>query len=236
MKSISAKELKNRTGDVLRRVGRGEKVLVTKRGRPCAVISPVGEEQDATMDLRPYETAWADIQKTLGVAKARHKSWEDAIRWSRSRHRASIIDTPVFVIDLRYKRDRNFATNRRFLDRIAQEGYGATTIYNLLEVCGILAFNLNQSQLKELFHYFPKHYHLEVLPHSTFESPLPALKTGDLFDIVSMKTGLGDALIIGAVEQHIPGAARFVSWNARHFRGRFSIPALTPREFLDQFP
>ena len=30
MKSISAKELKNRTGEVLRRVGRGEKVLVTK--------------------------------------------------------------------------------------------------------------------------------------------------------------------------------------------------------------
>lgn len=147
----------------------------------------------------------------------------------------TIIDTPVFVIDLRYRLDKNFAANRLFLDRIAEGRGGATTIFNLLEVCGILSFNLNQRQLNELFHYFPQHYHVEILPHSTFDSPLPTLKTGDLFEIVSRKTGLGDALIIAAVEQCIPGAARFVSWNARHFRGRFSIPTLTPKEFLAQF-
>jgi hypothetical protein len=147
----------------------------------------------------------------------------------------TVIDTPVFVIDLRYKRDRNFAANRSFLDRIAEERGGVTTIFNLLEVCGILSFNLTEKQLRELFHYFPQHYGLEVLPHSTFESPLPALKTGDLFEIISLKTGLGDALIIGAIEKHIPGVARFVSWNAQHFRSHLSIPTLTPKEFLDQF-
>lgn len=147
----------------------------------------------------------------------------------------TVIDTPVFIIDLRYRRDRNFVANRTFLDRVAEKRGGATTIFNLLEVCGILSFNLNKKQLKELFHYFPQHYRLEVLPHSTFDSPLPALKTGDLFEIISMKTGFGDALIVGAIEKYVPGAARFVSWNARHFRGRLSIPTLTPREFLDQF-
>jgi prevent-host-death family protein len=85
MKSITATELKNGTGDVLRRVIRGEKVLVTKRGKPCALISPVGEEQSSTMELRPYENAWEDIQKTLRNTKPRHKTWEDAIRWSRRR-------------------------------------------------------------------------------------------------------------------------------------------------------
>jgi len=50
-----------------------------------------------------------------------------------------------------------------------------------------------------------------------------------------MKTGFGDALIVSAIEKYVPGAARFVSWNAQHFRDRLSIPALTPREFLDQF-
>jgi hypothetical protein len=147
----------------------------------------------------------------------------------------TVIDTPVFVIDLRYKRDKNFAANRTFLDQIAAGGRAATTIFNLLEVCGILSFNLRKTQLEELIHYFPQHYGIEVLPHSTFESPLPALKTGDLFEIISMRTGLGDALILGAIEKHIPGAARFVSWNAHHFDGRLSIPAMTPREFLDHF-
>ena len=54
MQSISAKELKNRTGEVLRRVGGGEKVLMTKRGKPCAVLSPVSEEEIPAAGLRPY--------------------------------------------------------------------------------------------------------------------------------------------------------------------------------------
>ncbi len=147
----------------------------------------------------------------------------------------TVIDTPVFVIDLRYRRDKNVAVNRSFVERIAKERRGATTIFNLLEVCEILSFNLNRTQLKELFHYFSRHYNVEVLPHSTFESPLPSVKTGDLFEIISKKTGFGDALIVGAIQRYVPGAARFVSWNAQHFKGRLPIPTLTPREFLDQF-
>jgi prevent-host-death family protein len=85
MKSITAKQLKNSTGDVLRRVGRGEKVLVTKRGKPCALISPVGAQKTPLAELNDYESAWNDIEKTLRTTKARHKSWEDAIRWSRRR-------------------------------------------------------------------------------------------------------------------------------------------------------
>jgi len=85
MKSVTAKQLKNSTGDVLRRVGRGEKVVVTKRGRPCAVISPVAEEQLGAAEVRPYAEAWNDIEKALRSTKARHKTWEDAIRWSRRR-------------------------------------------------------------------------------------------------------------------------------------------------------
>lgn len=147
----------------------------------------------------------------------------------------TLIDTPVFVIDLRYRRDRYFTANRSFLSRMAEEGKGATTILNLLEVCGILSFNLGERQLKELFHYFPQRYNVEVLPHGSLESPLPALRTEDLFGVIARKTGFGDALIVAAIEKYIPQAARFVSWNARHFKDRLAIPSLTPREFLQQF-
>lgn len=147
----------------------------------------------------------------------------------------TVIDTPVFVIDLRYPRDRHFSSNRSFLDRIASEGRAATTIFNLLEVCGILSFNLNVAQLNELFHYFAQHYNVEVLPHCTLESPLPPLNTGDLFSSITKKASFGDALIVSTIEKHVPGTARFVSWNARHFKGRLSVPALTPREFLERF-
>ena len=85
MKSISAKELKNRTGEVLRRVEEGEKVLILKRGKPCAVLSPVAEEQIVLEGLRPYSEAWEDIEQTLKTTQPRHKTWEEAMRWTRRR-------------------------------------------------------------------------------------------------------------------------------------------------------
>ena len=45
MQSMSVTKLKTHTGEVLLRVGRGEAVLITKRGKPCAVLSPVSEEE-----------------------------------------------------------------------------------------------------------------------------------------------------------------------------------------------
>jgi len=40
-----------------------------------------------------------------------------------------------------------------------------------------------------------------------------------------------DALILGLVER-AAGVDVFVTWNARHFRGKTALPVLTPEEFL----
>jgi len=51
-----------------------------------------------------------------------------------------LIDTNIFVIDPRCKRDVCYKTNRRFLDYMAEKRTGFTTIVNLLELCwGILS-------------------------------------------------------------------------------------------------
>jgi prevent-host-death family protein len=85
MQSMSATELKIRTGEVLRRVGGGEKVLITKKGKPCAVLSPVSEEEIPAPGLRPYAEAWADIEKTLNSSPPRHETWQEAMQWIRRR-------------------------------------------------------------------------------------------------------------------------------------------------------
>ena len=143
-----------------------------------------------------------------------------------------VIDTSVFVIDLRYKRDKDFSVNRAFLERAVEGRSAATTIFNLLEVCGILSFNLNERQLRELFHYFPQRYQVEMLPHDSLESSLPAFTTGELFNMILKKFSFGDALIAAAIEKHVRGAECFVSWNAQHFKDKLSVPSLTPRQFL----
>ena len=64
-----------------------------------------------------------------------------------------LIDTNVFVIDRRYRRDRNYAVNRRFLDGVKRDRNGFTTTINLLELCGILSFNL-EDQLQTVWDGF----------------------------------------------------------------------------------
>lgn len=41
MTDVAARELRNRTADVLRRVEAGEQVIITSRGRPVAELVPV---------------------------------------------------------------------------------------------------------------------------------------------------------------------------------------------------
>ena len=142
-----------------------------------------------------------------------------------------VVDTDIFVRDLRYFRDSNYKINKRFLDHIGKEGSGATTIVNLLEVCGLLSFNLTPAQLKELFFYFPKRYQLEVLPVHTLEGSLPDLEIRNLSEKIGKKMSFVDALVAAIVEKFIPGADLFVSWNARHFKN-LQIPVLTPAQFF----
>jgi len=86
MKVITAKELKNRTGEALRYVAKGGRVLITRRGKPLALLSPTGKVmEDANRNLRSFQEAWADIDAQLKATKPPFPNWQEAIRWSRRR-------------------------------------------------------------------------------------------------------------------------------------------------------
>ncbi|MEW6615791.1 MAG: type II toxin-antitoxin system prevent-host-death family antitoxin [Thermodesulfobacteriota bacterium] len=83
---ITAKELKQRTGEVIRKVKSGERLTVTYRGRPVAVIAPPEMEgRKALGELRPFKDAWRDIEESLERTKPRFKGWREAIEWVRGR-------------------------------------------------------------------------------------------------------------------------------------------------------
>lgn len=142
------------------------------------------------------------------------------------------IDTNIFVIDLRYKDDVNFKINRSFLDLIAVKGRGVTSIINLLELCGILSFNLNQRQITELFHYFPLRYTIDIIPSNSVDSPIPEIAVKDILEIIYKKASFGDALIANLVNSHLKENSLFVSWDAMHFKHLLSVKTMTPKEFL----
>ena len=144
------------------------------------------------------------------------------------------IDSNVFVIDLRYKRDPLYRFNREFLSKVAETKKGATTIVNLLEVAGILSHNLSPGQLKELIVHFPTRYGIKVFPPIGETETLADIPVDRLVDIITKKCSLGDALIIDCVERQAKRGSVFITWDAKHFDGRIYLPVQTPKQYLKE--
>lgn len=85
MKPMTARDLKNSTGEVVRTLRRGESVLLTFRGKPLGTIVPLQAGDHAVPSIRPYEEAWNDIEGQLCRSKPRFASWKEAEDHSRGR-------------------------------------------------------------------------------------------------------------------------------------------------------
>ncbi len=78
MYSVGARELKQHTGEIVERVRKGERVLLTLRGEPVAVISPV--DQRAIEEAIEVEAEKAE-KESLGWLAASESSfsfWDNA--------------------------------------------------------------------------------------------------------------------------------------------------------------
>lgn len=142
------------------------------------------------------------------------------------------IDSDVFVRDLRYPRDQRSEANRRFLETMRQrKGRGVTSIFNALEVCGILSFNLSPQQLVDLYGDFCNHYRIQILFPADAEGRLQ-YDIPRIFSRIQQRQSLGDAQVAYVVDRFANDLASFVSWNVDHFAGKLPIPVTTPEHFL----
>jgi len=86
MGTVTAKQLKQKTGEMIRRVKAGERLTITYRGKPAAIMAPPGnDETRALRELRTFDEAWEDIERTLEKTKPRFKGWKEATEWARNR-------------------------------------------------------------------------------------------------------------------------------------------------------
>ena len=86
MGTVTAKQLRQRTGEVIKRVKSGERLTVTFRGKPIAVIAqPPVEETETAAALRPFDEAWEDIERALGKTTPEFEGWKEATNWVRNR-------------------------------------------------------------------------------------------------------------------------------------------------------
>ncbi len=62
MKFVGVRELRNKTGEVLRAVQQGDKVILTKRGKPFAAMARLREEEIERLILAGQE--WLKLSES----------------------------------------------------------------------------------------------------------------------------------------------------------------------------
>ena len=86
MGTVTAKHLKQKTGEIIKRVKAGESLIITHRGKPVAIMAPpTNNENKVSQKLRPFDEAWADIELTLRKTKPGFADWKEATKWARNR-------------------------------------------------------------------------------------------------------------------------------------------------------
>ena len=85
MRTITAKQLKQKTGEIIKRIRAGERLTLTYRGKPIAIIQPASESARG-LQSRPFDEAWQDIEATLSASEPKFSDWKEATRWIRNRN------------------------------------------------------------------------------------------------------------------------------------------------------
>ncbi len=86
MGTITAKQLKQKTGEVIKRIKSGERLILTYRGKPLAVIEPAFDKPNkAAEQVKEFQKAWDNIESTLNQTTPEFEDWREATGWVRKR-------------------------------------------------------------------------------------------------------------------------------------------------------
>ncbi len=144
-----------------------------------------------------------------------------------------LLDADILLLDIRYPRDARFLLNERLLKALQEHGLErGITLYALLEVVGILSFNLPTDQIRQLYTVLPQRYGLQVIPSLDISQETPGFPLSNILTQIKQKMALGDAFQALYIQRFASDASCLLSWNARHFQQKLAVPILTPEQRL----
>jgi hypothetical protein len=148
-----------------------------------------------------------------------------------------LLDADVLLIDRRYPQDPKYSRNREALYRLGREGHelGMTT-QAWLEVVGILSFTTSISDIAGLPEMIALNHRLTIIPDISTSPNYEGVSLVDVINQMARQMSLGDAVQAVQIELFAPQAHALLTWNAKHFRNKLTIPVLTPEEWLHQQP
>ncbi|MCX7792355.1 MAG: hypothetical protein N2378_17100 [Chloroflexaceae bacterium] len=142
------------------------------------------------------------------------------------------IDSDVLAVHHIFVNDARFPENSRFMERSASSERGVT-IYNLLELCGILSSAGKAAEARMLFQRYLTAADMQVLYPPVHLGSLAdywASHNEDLMQRIVRGMRLGDAVVLWVAES--VNCEAIVTWNKRHFDGKTSLQLYTPSEWL----
>lgn len=148
-----------------------------------------------------------------------------------------VIDTDVMLLAFTFHNDSRQTTNTEFLTQV-QVADPAITVYNLMELLGQFSFNLTPARLDTWQSWLLDAYQLTVVWPAEADERIAAsvffrseVVERPLAKIRSRRMAYLDALVLDLAER-TPEAHTFVTWNAKHFKGKSSLQVVTPTEYL----
>jgi len=148
-----------------------------------------------------------------------------------------ILDTDVLLLAFAFQRDSRQPVNTALLEQL-QTKNPAITVYSLMEILGQLSFNLSAERLSAWQSWLVDAYGLTVIwPVDPQEATASSSFRAEIFErpferMLAHRAAFMDALILDLAER-APDAEAFITWNARHFKGKSSLKVLTPQEYLE---
>lgn len=148
-----------------------------------------------------------------------------------------LLDADVILIDRKYVTDQRWSVNRTALDRIlADKQSVAMMVHAVLEVVGVMSFGTSAADVPLIPSALRAHYGIAIVPDPLTISGYASCTYDELLSQMSRKMSLGDAVEAVQIQLFAPSADVLLTWNAKHFRGKCSVPVLTPEEWLQQQP
>ena len=84
MRVITAKALKQHTGDFIKRLRAGEPFVLTYRGKRIGVVTPCTDDQgEGTSESA--DLGWAEVEAALAQSEPPFPDWSRATAWIRDR-------------------------------------------------------------------------------------------------------------------------------------------------------
>lgn len=146
-----------------------------------------------------------------------------------------LLDTDILIRARVYTWGTHHEISRLSVER-AQDLGGGTTIFNVLEFCGVASHHLPEAALRYYADEFSEAFGLHVL-YPGFDAQLAAeWFAGTFFPNIiereARKMRVGDAAFLWVAEQSPD--SRIISWNLADFQGHTNLALLTPEEYLGE--